>query len=85
MGLPVVTTGVYPPPGGEGLVVRAEGVDDFLQAIARAAVRDPEASAARRAFAGASTWGCRLDAMLGTLDRGGQRVTEKKLLMGVAS
>lgn len=85
MGLPVVTTGVYPPTGGEGLVVRAETVDDFLQAVSRAAVRDPEAVAARRAFAAASTWGCRLDEMFGTLDRGGQRVAEKKLLMGVGS
>jgi polysaccharide pyruvyl transferase CsaB len=83
MGLPVVTTGVYPPPGGEGLVTRAEGVDGFLREIERAARRrSAEEAAARRIFAGSCTWDHRLEALLASLAAGRQRVAEKRALFG---
>jgi polysaccharide pyruvyl transferase CsaB len=83
MGLPVVAAGVYPPAGGEAFVTRAEGIGAFLDALAAAAAAEgPERAAARRAFAATCSWGCRLDALLGAVDRGGQRVAEKRALAG---
>lgn len=86
MGLPVVVTGVYGPAGGEDFVLRAQGVEEFLDALARAAGAGdtPESteSAARRAFAASCTWGHRLEAILGALERGEQRVAEKRALFG---
>jgi polysaccharide pyruvyl transferase CsaB len=81
MGLPVVTTGVYPPAGGEAFVTRAEGVEELLRAVERAAAEGgPEAAAARRAFAAGCTWEHRLEAMLGSIAEGRQRVAEKRAL-----
>ncbi len=80
MGLPVVVTGVPPPVGAEHLVERAEGVEDFLQAIERAAHRSPEEAAARRDFAAGCTWDHRLEALLAALASGCQRVAEKRAL-----
>jgi polysaccharide pyruvyl transferase CsaB len=83
MGLPVVTTGVYPPAGGEAFVTRAEGVEELLAAVERAAAAGgPEAPAAtaRRAFAAGCTWEHRLEAMLGSIAAGRQRVAEKRAL-----
>lgn len=83
MGLPVVATGVHPPAGGEAFVTRAEGVEAFVRAIeAAAAGEDPGEVAARRAFAAACTWDHRLDAILGSLAAGRQRVAEKRALFG---
>jgi len=84
MGLPVVCTGVYPPPGGEGFVQRAEDVGGFLAALERAAALPPAAAAGRRAFAAACTWAHRLDELLAALARGDQRVAEKRALLGAA-
>jgi polysaccharide pyruvyl transferase CsaB len=81
MGLPVVCTGVYPPPGGEGFVQRAEDVEGFVAALARAAGLPPAAAAERRAFAAACTWAHRLDELLAALARGDQRVAEKRALL----
>ena len=84
MGLPVVATGVYPPPGGEAFVIRADGVDDFLAALGAAARdRSTAAAAARRDYAAATTWAARLDAMLGALARGEQAVARKRALLGL--
>ncbi len=83
MGLPVVTTGVYPPAGGEAFVTRAEGVEELLAAVERAAAAGgPEtpAALARRAFADGCTWEHRLEAMLGSIAEGRQRVAEKRAL-----
>ncbi|HEX4963660.1 MAG TPA: polysaccharide pyruvyl transferase family protein [Thermoanaerobaculia bacterium] len=85
MGLPVVCTGVYPPPGSEELVLRADGIDGFLAAIERAAALPGEAAAERRAFAAASTWAHRVDELLAALAKGEQRVGEKRALLGAAS
>ncbi|HSG39736.1 MAG TPA: glycosyltransferase, partial [Thermoanaerobaculia bacterium] len=82
MGLPVVATGVYPPSGGEAFVARAEGVEQFLAELARAAAS--EGTEARRAFAATCTWGARLESMLAALTRGEQRVAEKRALFGEA-
>jgi glycosyltransferase involved in cell wall biosynthesis len=81
MGLPVVTTGVYPPPGGEAFVTRAEGVEELLAAVERAAAAGgPEAAAARRAFAAGCTWDHRIEVMLGSIAAARQRVAEKRAL-----
>ncbi|HEV2852132.1 MAG TPA: polysaccharide pyruvyl transferase family protein [Thermoanaerobaculia bacterium] len=88
MGLPVVATGVYPPAGGEAFVTRAEGVEDFLGALARVAGVNGtgrEAEPDRRAFAASCTWAARLDALLGAIERGEQRVAEKRALLGEES
>lgn len=84
MGLPVVVTGVYPPPGSEAFVTRTEGVDGFLAAIAHAARHQgADAKAARQRFAAGCTWAHRADALLDAIDRGEQRVAEKRALMRV--
>jgi polysaccharide pyruvyl transferase CsaB len=82
MGLPVVVTGVYPPPGGEAFVSRAEGAEDFLSAIEKAAEGSAEGKEARRAFAASCTWDHRLEAILGAVEAGRQRVAEKRALLG---
>jgi polysaccharide pyruvyl transferase CsaB len=83
MGLPVVMTGVFPPPGGEAFVARAEGIEAFLREIERAAARDdPGEIAARRAFAATCTWDHRLETLLAALAAGRQRVAEKRALLG---
>lgn len=82
MGLPVVATGVYPPAGGEEFVSRAEGVDEFLSALAGAAARSRDGVRARQDFAALCTWAARLDALLGAVERGDQRVAEKRALAG---
>jgi hypothetical protein len=74
-------TGVHPPAGAEDLVDRAEGVEDFLRAVERAAARQgSEETAARRAFAAGSTWDHRLESLLAALAAGRQRVAEKRAL-----
>ncbi|HTG34662.1 MAG TPA: polysaccharide pyruvyl transferase family protein [Thermoanaerobaculia bacterium] len=85
MGLPVVVTGVYPPTGGEAFVARAEGVEELLREIELAAPRqEPGEIAARRAFAATCTWDHRLEALLGALAEGRQRVAEKRALLGLS-
>ena len=85
MGLPVVVTGVYPPTGGEAFVARAEGVEELLREIERAAPRqEPGEIAARRAFAATCTWDHRLEALLAALAEGRQRVAEKRALLGLS-
>lgn len=79
MGLPVVATGVYPPSGGEAFVTRAEGVEDFLRELERAASRKAQEDVeARRAFAASCTWDHRLATLLASIAEGRQRVAEKR-------
>jgi glycosyltransferase involved in cell wall biosynthesis len=86
MGLPVVATGVFPPAGGEAFVTRTEGVEGFLAELEKAAAqRGSEEVAARRGFVEACTWEARLDALFGAIDRGEQRVAEKRALFRVQS
>jgi polysaccharide pyruvyl transferase CsaB len=84
MGLPVVVTGVHPPPGGEAFVRRAEpetGVDGFLRAIEQTGGRGgTEQEAARGAFAAGCSWDHRLESLLASLAEGRQRVAEKRAL-----
>ncbi len=82
MGLPVVATGVYPPAGGEAFVSRAEGAEAFLEELARAAARSREGVQARQDYAASCTWAARLDALLSAVERGDQRVAEKRALAG---
>jgi glycosyltransferase involved in cell wall biosynthesis len=87
MGLPVVVTGVLPPPGGEAFLRRADDLEGFLAALteeAEAARSRPEAAAERRAFAATCTWAARVDALLAALARRGQRVGEKEELFRMA-
>lgn len=82
MGLPVVATGVSPPPGGEAFFFRAAGPEEFVALLAHAAtLKDRELVEARRAFASGCTWDARLDALLSAIDRGEQRIGEKRALM----
>lgn len=86
MGLPVVATGVFPPAGGEAFVSRTEGVEGFLAELEKAAAQGgTEDAAARRGFIETCTWESRLDALLGAIDRGDQRVAEKRALFRVPS
>jgi glycosyltransferase involved in cell wall biosynthesis len=84
MGLPVVVTGVGAPRGAETLVRRATDLDSFVAAIEAAASEGPETAARRRTFAATCRWEVRLGAILDLL-RDGQRVAEKRALVGVPS
>jgi glycosyltransferase involved in cell wall biosynthesis len=81
MGLPVVITGVHPPPGAESFVTRTASTREFVDAIAAAAALPQSAGLERRAFAATCTWDSRLDALLASLDAGRQRVAEKRALL----
>jgi polysaccharide pyruvyl transferase CsaB len=56
MGLPVVTTGVFPPPGAEHLVKRAADSGEFLTLIEQGAWAKERGRGERIAFAGNCTW-----------------------------
>lgn len=77
LGLPVVVTGVAPPPGAEGLVARAYGVDAFVAAL-EASSNESQERAARRAWALGQTWRHRVDALLEIVASGAQRIAEKR-------
>lgn len=76
MGLPVVTTGVPVPVGGDRFVLRAQGVEDFLSAVEHLAGRTEE-TAPRRTFAAQCSWSRRIDALFDLLTSQGQRIGEK--------
>jgi glycosyltransferase involved in cell wall biosynthesis len=82
LGLPVVVTGVFPPPGAEGYVKRASSADEFVTAIAEAAALGSSQAEARRAFALENTWSGRVDALLAAIRRGDQGITLKRRLAG---
>ncbi len=56
LGLPLVVTGVEAPLGAEGLVRKARGADEFVQAIESAATTRWTGVADRLAYAAATTW-----------------------------
>lgn len=84
MNLPVVVTGVSPPAGAEDLVHRANGADEFAQAIMRAAEEGDRFLEARADFAAENTWVHRVDQLLSMLERGDQRIDEKRSLFNRA-
>ena len=59
MGLPVVTTGVFPPAGAELLVKRAADLAEFLSLVEEAARTKERGRGERVAFAGGCTWEAR--------------------------
>jgi polysaccharide pyruvyl transferase CsaB len=80
MGLPVVVTGVHAPLGGEELVIRTDGLDEFLAALAHAATQRSVRTAERLAFADSSSWERRLAALLASVDAGAQKIVHKRAL-----
>jgi glycosyltransferase involved in cell wall biosynthesis len=85
LGLPVVATGVFAPPGSESYVRRAEGLEAFLNASESAARQSrPEDIEARKAYAAEQTWAQRVDSLLASLRQGRQQVSLKKSLIGGA-
>jgi glycosyltransferase involved in cell wall biosynthesis len=74
MGLPVLVTGVTPPPGTEGLVVRVEGADSFIAETIRLARQGEDEARRRMEFAAGCLWEKRLDDLLGLLAGQGQRI-----------
>jgi hypothetical protein len=73
-------TGVYPPEGAEAHVLRARDAAEFRAMVRRAAAMRHEHVEERRAYARARTWGKRLDELLEAIDRGDQRVAQKRWL-----
>jgi len=59
MGLPVVTTGAFPPAGAEHLVRRAADLAEFLSLVERAAGTKASGREERIAFASGCTWEAR--------------------------
>jgi glycosyltransferase involved in cell wall biosynthesis len=83
MGLPVVSTGVYPPRGAESFVTRADGVEDFLETIRRCAVDGSAVEVQRRRnHALSCTWSTRVSTVLESLQAKRQRVGQKLHLFG---
>ena len=68
MGLPVVTTGVFSPPGAERLVKRAADSEEFLALVERGAREKESGREERIAFAGRCTWRARTLQILKALD-----------------
>lgn len=63
MGLPVVVTGVHPPPGSEQLVLRTDDATSFVAALRQAATGSDDVSS-RRQFAADSAWSRRATTLL---------------------
>jgi polysaccharide pyruvyl transferase CsaB len=83
MGLPVVMSGTPPPPGTGSLLATASGVDDFIQAVEHAALTRASLRSARKDFACNNDWVSRVDAFFDLINRGDQRIGEKKALLGI--
>ena len=83
MGLPVVMTGVFPPAGTERLLRRVEGAYAFEEAIRAEAAEKERLADVRIEFAKRSTWGNRLEMLLGAVEKGDQRIAEKRSLFEV--
>lgn len=83
MGLPVVTTGVFPPAGAEHLVKKAADLAEFLALVAEAAPTKARGREERVAFAAGCTWGARALGILRELEspRNG-RVALQEALFG---
>jgi glycosyltransferase involved in cell wall biosynthesis len=83
MGLPVVVTGVQPPIGAEGWVFEAEGVDDFVYKVYKAATTTAQTMEKGRVFAAENTWDSRVDLLLKHIAGDGQRLQEKRYMTQV--
>ena len=68
MGLPVVTTGVFPPPGAEHLVRRAADLGEFLTFIEEGARAKERGREERVEFSGNCTWKTRTSRILQELE-----------------
>jgi glycosyltransferase involved in cell wall biosynthesis len=82
MGLPVVVTGVYPPKGAEAYVRRVEGVEAFIEAIEAASKERNQQVDKRVAYAQTCSWSARVDVFVDMMERGKQRLGEKRALFG---
>lgn len=83
MGLPVVTTGVFPPAGAERLVKRAADPVEFLAFVEDAARTKERGRAERVAFAGGCTWEARALRILRELEGpGNERAALQEALLG---
>jgi polysaccharide pyruvyl transferase WcaK-like protein/glycosyltransferase involved in cell wall biosynthesis len=80
MGLPVVITGVEAPEGASRHVLRAGSREDFCLQVRKAAAMRGVGAEERKAYAQARTWGKRLDTLLEAIDRGEQRIGQKRWL-----
>lgn len=68
MGLPVVTTGAFPPPGAEHLVKRAADLAEFLALVEEAARSGEQGRPERVAFAAGCAWEARVRCILRELE-----------------
>lgn len=83
MGLPVVTTGAFPPAGAEHLVKRAADLAEFLALVEEAARTQERGRAARVAFAAGCTWEARALRILRELESPqGESVALQQALLG---
>jgi polysaccharide pyruvyl transferase CsaB len=84
LGLPVVLSGgMNPPLGAEGLVYQARSEEEFDQAVCRAIASAPEMRQERQKFAEGNTWRHRADELQGLIRRRAQRIAEKQSLFGL--
>jgi glycosyltransferase involved in cell wall biosynthesis len=83
MGLPVVVTGVLPPAGGEAFVRRAQGLDEFIQALKSASQQRQLHVQDRVDFSNTCTWSKRVDVMMKLIESGDQRIAMKQSLFEV--
>lgn len=83
MGLPVVTTGVFPPAGAERLVQRAADLAEFLSFVEEAARTKERGREERVAFAAGCTWESRALRILRELEGPrNERVALQEALLG---
>jgi glycosyltransferase involved in cell wall biosynthesis len=84
LGLPIVTTGVNPPPGAERWVQRVDGVDDFIRVLSNLSVFPQGDNSAMTDFARSCSWPRRVDALLTFLASDSLRIAQKKALFRVS-
>ncbi len=83
MGLPVVTTGAFPPAGAEHLVKRAADLAEFLALVEEAARTKERGREERVAFAAGCTWEARALSILRELEGPrNERVALQEALLG---
>jgi polysaccharide pyruvyl transferase CsaB len=79
LGLPVVVTGVDPPIGAEGLVLKTRGVDEFVQAVESAAMTRWTGVPDRLAYIAANTWERRVKDLLTNVEASTSRAVKRDL------
>jgi polysaccharide pyruvyl transferase CsaB len=80
LGLPVVTMGVDPPVGGEDFVLQSASLESFIENVHSAASSPKSLVEDRKAFARVSDWSKRAAAIESIIERGEQRILEKRSL-----